>query len=80
MAIMRYLGGIPGWQSKGWIRRKLQADGYDIDTFRNDWLSHVLDALVAQNRLDMRTRILDSDHDEVTIHVSEYRVARIVEQ
>lgn len=50
VAILMYLQN-GNWQSKGWVRRKLVADGYSIDPVGNDWLMGVLDALVREHRL-----------------------------
>jgi len=50
VAVLEYLTN-GNWQSKGWIRRKLVADGYNINPVDNDWLQPVLDALVKEHKL-----------------------------
>jgi hypothetical protein len=50
VAILLYMEN-GNWQSKGWIRRKLVAEGYQIDPLNNDWLMNVLNALVHEHRL-----------------------------
>lgn len=50
VAILTYMEN-GNWQSKGWIRRKLVSDGYQIDPVNNDWLRTVLDALVREHLL-----------------------------
>lgn len=50
VAILLYLDNGT-WQTKGWIRRKLQNDGYQIDPVGYDWLMTVLDELVREHKL-----------------------------